>query len=43
MDERPLRQGLIGCGRVAERFHLPALRTMATWPVVGAEGDGTRG
>jgi predicted dehydrogenase len=32
---RPLRLGIIGCGRVVERFHLPALLRSRTWKVVG--------
>ena len=31
-----LRVGLIGCGRVVERFHLPALLTSSAWTVAAA-------
>jgi predicted dehydrogenase len=30
-----LRLGIIGCGRVVERFHLPALRGLPAWTVAG--------
>jgi predicted dehydrogenase len=32
----PLRLAIVGCGRVVERFHLPALRGSQVWRVVGA-------
>lgn len=36
----PYRQriplGLVGCGRVLERYHLPALRKSSDWMIVGA-------
>jgi predicted dehydrogenase len=32
----PLRLAIVGCGRVVERFHQPALRTSEAWKVVGA-------
>ena len=34
-DGDRLRLGIIGLGRVAERFHLPALRKSSRWQVVG--------
>jgi predicted dehydrogenase len=33
---RRLRLAIVGCGRVVERFHLPALRASQAWTVVGA-------
>ena len=30
-----LRLGVVGCGRVVERFHLPALRAGADWSLAG--------
>jgi predicted dehydrogenase len=32
----PLRLAIVGCGRVVERFHQPALRGSPFWTVVGA-------
>ena len=32
----PLRMGFIGCGRVVERFHLPAVQSMPNWVAVAA-------
>ena len=34
--EPRLRLGVVGCGRVFERFHLPALRLSRHWQLVGA-------
>ena len=34
--DAPLRIGLVGCGRVVERFHLPALKRLPSWRISGA-------
>ena len=36
VDDAPLRLAVIGCGRVIERYHVPALRRTPEWNVVGA-------
>jgi len=35
MKNRPLKIGIIGCGRVTESFHLPALKQLPNTEVVG--------
>ena len=35
-DKPRLRVGIIGCGRVVERFHLPALTSSRSWTVAAA-------
>jgi predicted dehydrogenase len=32
----PLRLAIVGCGRVVERFHLPALQKLPAWRITGA-------
>ncbi|MGH2627671.1 MAG: Gfo/Idh/MocA family oxidoreductase, partial [Anaerolineales bacterium] len=32
----PITVGVVGCGRVFERCHLPALRSSSDWRIVGA-------
>ena len=34
-EKRPLKIGIIGCGRVTESFHLPALKQLPNTEVVG--------
>ena len=36
IDAAPLALALIGCGRVVERYHLPALQRCSEWNVIGA-------
>jgi predicted dehydrogenase len=35
-NNQPLRLGLVGCGRVVEKYHLPALKRSQTWKLAAA-------
>jgi predicted dehydrogenase len=35
-DNHPLRLGIVGCGKVVEKYHLPALKRNATWTLAAA-------
>jgi myo-inositol 2-dehydrogenase/D-chiro-inositol 1-dehydrogenase len=35
-DNRPLRLGIVGCGKVVEKYHLPALRRSKAWTLAAA-------
>jgi myo-inositol 2-dehydrogenase/D-chiro-inositol 1-dehydrogenase len=35
-DNHPLRLGIIGCGKVVEKYHLPALKRSTTWTLAAA-------